>query len=60
MMLMSTLKAFNTNKAIFVARLLKLWEMVTELTFSELLSQSASTRFDKMTDVDIIEPVQAH
>lgn len=55
---MSSLRSFSANKAIFVARLLKTWEMVPELSFSELLSQSSSTRFDRMTDVEFVEALE--
>jgi hypothetical protein len=37
---MPSLQKFDTNKAIFVSRLLKAWDKLPNLTFGELLAES--------------------
>lgn len=53
-------KRFNTNKAIFVSRLLRVWEKAPELSFSELLVHCST--FERQgpaqSDNDIIEALE--
>jgi hypothetical protein len=45
---------FDTNKAVFVARLLKTWEKLPELSFVDLVRKAMMGDHGPIADADII------
>ena len=57
----SSFKRFNTNKAVFVSRLLKAWEKAPELSLFELLTKAMAaygTPGVPMPDEELIAAVE--